>query len=493
MVFSFINRLRKFEGKPTLANENRTHFRDQEWMIIRKKALLQITAGGIAFMLWFLACLSYLYGTLYLSPGRHAAFHILAVNYDEGVVGQAMQAAYSQLKGPGFFTLEFCSPEAYPTEDEIYQAVWRGDYWASIAVTAGASERLSAALQGGEAAATYDPAAALHYVWDQQYYTTFANSVVLGHMNQLIAATRLAYNRINGTQASRSMNETDQTAVQVLLNPIEATSTTIHPAAFGTVLFMSSVSMAMPVLQQFFFLLVLNGVLGAHNLYKKMTVLSSMRLRRFAGILFTFGAALCQSGYYWAFRENWDVNGTQFVLTWMTIWLLMHIHLLVLDSISTVVPLPVMPFVILLWILLNIASTISPLELQAGFYQWSIVLPSHEAYSILVTIWTGGAHNRLYRALPILFAWWILANMTTSLTHIRACHLAYKLDREQGTGSSAQEDVETGFSTAEDKEDSLSRGNTILRTTTQNTRQRTVEEAALERREVYGPGIPPFA
>jgi hypothetical protein len=473
---SFLSRLRNFEGRPTLANENRTHFRDEKWTGIRKKVIIQIAAGGIAFILWFLACLSYLYGTIYLSPGRHAAFHILTVDYDGGAVGQALAIAYSQLQGPSFFTLDFHTPEQHPTEADIYQSVRSGDYWGSVIAKEGASERLSAALQGGEAAASYNPANALHYVWDQQYYTAFANSVVQSHMTQLVAATRLAYNKINGTQALRSVNQTDLAALQALLNPIQATVTNIHPTAFGSAMFFNTVSMAMPVLQQFFFLLVLNGVLGAHSLYKKMTVLSSMRLRRVAGIVFTFGAALCQTAYYWAFREDWDVNGNQFVLTWMTIWLPMHIHLLVLDSISTIAPLPVMPFVVLLWVLLNIASAATPLELQAGFYHWGIVLPGHEAYSVLVTIWTDGAHNRLYRALPILLAWWILTNITTTVTHFRACHLAFKLEEEQGADN---KDIEAGL---EERS----------RTGTRMGRHRSVREAALDRREIYGPSIPPF-
>jgi hypothetical protein len=483
---SFLSRLRNFEGKPTLANENRTHFRDEEWTPIRKKVIIQIAAGGIAFILWFLACLSYLYGTLYLSPSRHAAFHILTVDYDGGAVGQALAIAYSQLKGPTFFTLDFRTPAQYPSEADVYQSVWRGDHWGSIVAKNGASERLSAALQGGVAATSYNPANALHYVWDQQYYTAFANSIVQGHMNQLIAATRLVYNKINGTQALRTMNATDPAALQALLNPIEASATNIHPTTFGTAIFFNTVSMAMPILQQFFFLLVLNGVLGAHSLYQKMTVLSSMRLRRVAGLLFTFGAALCQASYYWSFREDWDVNGNQFALTWMTIWLLMHIHLLVLDSVSAIAPLPVMPFVVLLWVLLNIASVATPLELQAGFYQWGIVLPGHEAYSILVTIWTGGAHNRLYRALPILFGWWVLTNVTTTLTHFRSCHLAYKLEEEQGAD---KKDIEDGM---EERHDSMTGEMVWSRSGTRMTRQQSIREAAIERREVYGPSIPPF-
>jgi hypothetical protein len=490
----FVPIFEPFRKKPTLADQNRTHFRDQEWQGIRKKVVLQTTAGGVAFILWFLGCLCYIYGSLYMSPSRHASFHVVAVDYDGGVVGQAVQAAYEQLRGPGFFTLVQRSPTEYPTQEDVYRAVWEGDYWASISVNAGASERLAAALQGGEAAATYNPAEALHYVWNQQYYTVFSNSIIQAHMNQLIAATRMAYNKINGTKAAQSFNETNPASVQAFLNPIQATATNVMEAQFGTVLLLNTISMAMPIMQQFFFLLVLNGVLGTHHLYKKMTVQSSLVFRRVAGLLFTLGAALCQTGYYWAFREGWQVDGKQFFLTWMTFWLLMHIHLLILDTISTVAPLPVMPFVVLLWVLLNISSSLSPLEVQPAFYHWMVALPSHEAYSVMVTIWSSGSHNRLYRALPILFSWWVVANLTTTLTHFRACHLAFKLDQEDASVQSmGSKDEEAGLGN-EAKDEPMALQNSLTRPTSMRVeRQRTVEQAALERREVYGPSIPPLA
>jgi hypothetical protein len=484
-----------FRSKPTLADENRTHFRDQQWQGVRVKVIRATAVGGIAFMLWFLACISYIYGSLYMSPSRHSAFKVLAVDYDGGVIGQAMEAAYEQLKGPGFFTLEYHTAEEYPTTEDMYNAVWQGDYWAAISVSEGASSRLSTALQGGYAATSYNATNAMHYIWNQQYYTTFANSVVQSHMTQLIAATRLAYNNLNSTSLSSNLNTISPAALAALLNPIQATSTNIMPATFGTSTLLNTVSMAMPILQQFFFLLVLNGVLAANQIYKKMTIRSSLVYRRAAGLLFTFGAALCQAGYYWAFSENWSVSGSQFVLTWLTVWLLMHIHLLILDSISTLAPLPVMPFVVILWVLLNVSSTSSPLEAQAGFYHWMVALPSHEAYSILVTVWTGGSHNRLYRALPILFSWWVTANVTTSLTHIRACHLAFKMDLElvRDEGGGEEKDVEVVGTRMGEEREPVSELDMVTRTNTQMTRQRTVEQIALERRQVYGPSIPPFA
>jgi hypothetical protein len=472
----------------TLASQRRSRFRDNEWMGIRKKVLLQITAGAIAFMLWFLGCLCYIFGSLYNSHERHANLHILAVDYDGGAISQALQAAYSQLKGPGFIDLRFHQPNDYPTEADMYQAVWDGHYWGSIAVTANASDRLSAALRGGEAAAQYNPADALHYVWDQQSYPAYADSVVKNEISQLVAVTRLAYNTINGAEASRIVNnDNDPAAIQVLLNPIQASEKNIHAANFGTANLMNTVSFAMPVLMGFFFIMVLNGVLGAHNLYRKMTVLSSLRLRRVVTIIYACGAGLSQTSYYWAFKESWAVNATQFVLTWLVFWLLVHTHLVILETIITLAPMPVMPFVVLLWILINVASSISPLELQPGFYHWGIALPTYQAYSILVTIWTGGAHNKLYRALPVLCAWWVAGNVTTTLAHIRACHLAYRYDHGMAGDRHAErsvKDVEAGPATSEETVN-------VARTSEAVSRQRTHEEAAREHREVYGPSIPP--
>jgi hypothetical protein len=399
-----------------------------------------------------------------------------------------MEAAYQQLSGSGFFTLQYHTPDEYPTEEDMYQAVWDGKFWGAIATMPGASDRLEAAIQGVNAS-TYNANDALHYIWNEQYYTTFARSVVLSGMTKLVAGTRLAYDKINGTGAAQMLNSQDPAAVQVLLNPISSTATNIKPSPFGSVIFFNTVSMAMAILQQFFFLLVINGAMRAHQLYNRMTVRSSLLVRRFAGLTFALGAALCQTGYFWAFREDWHVNGNQFVLTWMTIWLLMHIHYLILDSISSIAPLPVMPFVVVLWILINIAASVSPLELQAGFYSWGIALPSHNAYSVMVTIWSGGANNRLYRALPILFAWWIVANITTILTHVRACHLAYKMEMAQAEdGKLAPKDEEAGI-----QGESVSRQTTMNRTETNMQRVRSAEEMAMEQRQVYGPGIPPFA
>jgi hypothetical protein len=234
--------------------------------------------------------------------------------------------------------------------------------------------------------------------------------------------------------------------------------------------------------------MVLNGVLGAHNLYKKMTVLSSMRLRRFVTIIYACGAGLSQISYCWTFKEDWAVNANQFVLTWMVFWLPIHTHLVVLGTIVTLAPMSVTPFVVLFWILMNVVSSISPFELQPGFYHWGIALLALPAYSILVTIWTGGAHNKLYRTILISFAWWVTGNITTTLAHIHACHLAYKYDHGLSVDQHASRDMKDVKAAPATSEETVN----VLRTSEALSRQHTHGEIARGHREVYGPSMPPL-
>lgn len=105
-------------------------------------------------------------------------------------------------------------------------------------------------------------------------------------------------------------------------------------------------------------------------------------------------SALCMSGFIWAFRENWNVNENQFVLTWMALRRLMQInnqlcsHLL--DSAAGNVS------VLICWILLNVSSNAMPFNLNPDFYHWAYALPTYEAYSSfsrtfcrVIVFWSG--------------------------------------------------------------------------------------------------------
>ncbi|KAI9701349.1 MAG: hypothetical protein M1820_006571 [Bogoriella megaspora] len=404
---------------------------DNHWHNVRIKFILAVTAGALMFLLVFLADLSYLYGSLYQDNYRYHNFHYLVVDYDGGAIGQAFQATYNATASLNMPTAFFHSPSEYPNTHDVYQAVWNGDYAFAVSISQGASDRLNAALQGGEAAATYDPTQVITWIWNQQNFPTFQQSITKASFQSLFGQVFGFYNKLN-PRALHSLNQSDPRAIQAFLRPIGYTETNIKPTPQGSVVLLTTASMAMPVLQQFFFLLILNAVCGKFQLYSHVPIRKSTVVRFTAGIIYALGAALAMSGYYFAFRESWTVNAAQFFLTWATLWLLMHIHFLIFDTLMALLPLPFMPFLVLTWIFVNIAGTVSPLSIQPDFYHWATILPAHNTILTLFTIWSGGANNRLYRTLPLLFSWWIVSNVTSVLAHRRACTVAKRKKEEQG-------------------------------------------------------------
>ena len=392
--------------------------------VILRKFVPAASIAAVSVLLLFLLNLSYLYGSFYHQTTRSAAFHILLVDYDGGIVGRSLSSAYEHLKSPSFPTIVTQSPSQYPSADAVIHAVRNRQYWAAIFTTQGASQRLSAALEGGSAATTYDPNDALTYVWNQVRYPIAAESVIENSLTLLVDGTRLAYNSINGTQALATLAQNDSAAVYVYLDPIHAKSVNINSMPQGARPCYNTISMAMPTLQQFFFILALNGMSARLGIYNNLHPKISGALRAVVSVLYTFVGAMCMTAYIWAFRENWSVHGYQFAETWMLLWLLMHIYFCLIDAATAVIPLPAMPFFIVTWIFLSISATISPFEITPGFYRWGHALPAYSSYEILTYIWSSGPAPELHRALPIMFAWWLIGLACAILAHRRRCRQA---------------------------------------------------------------------
>lgn len=186
----------------------------------------------------------------------------------------------------------------------------------------------------------------------------------------------------------------------------------------------------MPILQQFFFAMALNGISAKYRIFSKFRVMANSLIRIATSVIFTFVGALCMTGYIWAFKEAWAVNGNQFVLTWMVLWLFMHINFMIFDILTAFVPMQFMPFCVLTWIILNVASSIIPVELNPGFFRWAYALPAHEVYQMLVQIWSNGCQDQSYRTLPILFAWWIAGLSIAFYSTKRRCQRALEVVSE---------------------------------------------------------------
>lgn len=399
----------------------RASFAGSLWDGRRKAVVIPSLLPIITVILLFVADLSYLSGATFRQSDRVHALKVLAVDYDGGAVGQAVIAAYQALQSNEFPTIDFGSASKYPDPLQLQRAVCKGDYWAAVSVNENASLRLQAALSS-DSATTYDPTGAITYTYNQARYPALADGSILSNLRILVATSRSTYYKTpDGEAALASLNTTNAIATAAYLNPIDASSSIIAPTTQGTRVFYNTVGMVMPMLGPFFIIMALNGVAAQSGLFKHARIWDVWRFRFVIGKTFSCLFAIALTGYTWAFRENWGVTGTQFAETWLLMWLFVEVNWMVFESlIGSFLPMMFAPFFVLTWVLTNVASTIAPFELSAGWYRVGYALPAHEAYSLLVQIWSHCA-DQTKIAIPVLLAYWVLGHITAAISIRKRC------------------------------------------------------------------------
>ncbi|KKY21794.1 putative nitrosoguanidine resistance protein [Diplodia seriata] len=407
-------------------SSNRIHRSHDFWNGKRKGFAIASAMAMLALNLLFLADLSYLYGVVFKSGDRVHHFKVLMVDFDGGVVGQSVNGAYQQFQGNTFPTLVQHDVSDFPTENDVREAVCKGHFWGAIYTHRDASSRLSAALAGGEAATSYNPADTITYVWNAARYPSFSQGYVQSNLVQLAGGASTVYNKINGTRAAQSVNVTDAAAVQALLNPIQGVAAPIQPTTQGTRVFYNTVGVIMPMLINFFFVMALNGISAQMQFLGRLPRLDNWIIRTVLSVVFTFTAALVTTAFTWEYKESWAVTGGDFALTWMAMWLFMHVNYYVYDMITAFIPMTFLAFFLFTWIIFNVGSAVAPFELTPGFYHWSYALPAKELFDVLTSIWSKGCANVNYRALPILFSWWAVGTVVSFFSTRRRCDDAMK-------------------------------------------------------------------
>ncbi|KAK8159943.1 hypothetical protein BC567DRAFT_234072 [Phyllosticta citribraziliensis] len=412
-------------------SSNRVVRHDTFWQGKFKLFAIQSIAMFVLLQLLFLLNMLYLYGSFYKQSTRVHNFRTLVVDFDGGLIGRSVSAAYDSMQGPGFPTVEIHSASEYATPQDVRNAVCQGHYWGALYTHQGASARLSSALGGGAPAASYQASDTMTVIWNAVRYPAFVASLVEANLQQLGVAAGNVFKGMNGTAALQYLNTTDQAAVQALLNPVQPTTTPIQPMTNGGRIMFNTTGMVMPIIAQFFFLLAVNNISAQMRFLSRLPRLDNFLIRFCLAFLYTFVGALCMAGYIWTYKETWAITGSDFALTWMVLWLLMHIHFLVFEFTTAFAPLAAIPFIVITWVILNITTTVQPFELNPGFFHWGYALPAHNAYELLITIWSEGCSNRAYRNLPILFSWWLVGVVGSAISTRVRCAKAEDFEEKE--------------------------------------------------------------
>ncbi|KFZ02651.1 hypothetical protein V500_00041 [Pseudogymnoascus sp. VKM F-4518 (FW-2643)] len=383
----------------------------------------------VLLQLLFFGLICYLFGSLFKQTSRTHALNVLWVDYDGGVIGDAVRDAYKSLRSDGFPNVVEHPRDKFPSEIEMREAVCDTTYWAALYTAPGSSERLEHALSG--AASQYNQSNVLFYIWNEARYPTVLDSAISSTLQMLSNAARAAYTARYSTFALATIQPNDTTAISTFANPWTLSSINIQPTTQGSRAVYNTICIVLILIQDFFYLASINGLYAQFKIYNKISPTRIIFTRDIISGTFTIIGSLLVSAAIWAFKVGWMVSGKQFAINWLIIWLFAHVNFLAIDVFTIWLPPQYIPMALISWIVTNVTSILLPFSLSPSFYRWAYALPAHEAYEALTNNWSSGCNPHLYYALPILFAYEIIGLAATAEAMRLRMEVTFKLEHER--------------------------------------------------------------
>ncbi|KAK0631242.1 hypothetical protein B0T14DRAFT_417627 [Immersiella caudata] len=392
--------------------------------VVKKFILLQLL---------FLGLFAYIFGSLFQQDVHTHNLKVAFVDHDGGAIGAAVRQAYSSLQGDNFPTLVEKPASDFPLAEDLKSAVCRIDYWAALHIQPGASSRLHDVLLDTRGA--YNRHDALAFIWNEARYSTVVGPAIVSNIAALSAAARIAYSTANGTGQVQSLisNSHADIALSALANPWELASVNIQPTKQGSRAIYNTIAIILVIIQDFFFLSIMNGLHQSFHVYSEIHPVRIVAFRNLFSLSYCLVGSLCVTASIWAFRSGWAVDGTQFALTWATLWLFGHINFQTFDVFTIWLPHPYVLLSLISWIIVNVTSTILPFELSPAVYRVGYVLPAHETYQVLIDVWSSVCNPQLHHALPVLFAWEVVMSVLSAVGVCRRIRGAARAEREEQT------------------------------------------------------------
>ncbi|KAL8278936.1 hypothetical protein RQP46_008605 [Phenoliferia psychrophenolica] len=323
------------------------------------RAFVTVTKLAVLLIFTFWIASLWLYGSLWQTGPRTHHLKILVADFDGGEIGQALLAATAEMADrPTLPHFEVVDP-ATTSPLELQHRVWKGDVWAAIYANANSSQTLFTALSSESAAASYSAAGALSYTGLEVRYTTTWAGILQPSLVALEAATLSSFNSrtLAGLLPTLNVSNFGLSQAGVLFHPISSTFINQAPFDFGPRVVFQTIGMVLPILMQFFLLAGMNGAFHALELYRG-TSLGHLMFGRVVAPVWTLVASLAFS------MITFDL----------------------FDAATTYLPMPFHAPLIVLYIVLNVASDVNPIEITNAFFRVHYAFPVHITWSLMMTI-----------------------------------------------------------------------------------------------------------
>jgi hypothetical protein len=376
------------------------------------KALIPAALMILA-VLWINA--SHIYGLFHHQGAYVHRAKIALADFDGGDFGQALRLAAASNNGSYGYPTYVNVNTVGSSPEQIRKEVFKGTYWAAIVVQPGATDRFKDAVNGTDT--VYDSSDVYTcYLLTARYYTLYVSSILSTTIATTSTASGIFSAQFIAPLLARGDFANTTAALSALAGPARAVEVQAASQDFADLDDkVNTLGTVLPILMQFFFIMAWNGVCNGMHLYAAYDFRTHVLARLFWGTIWPIFTSLCIAGWTFAYRGSYHIDAKMFFAFWAITWVFCMINFDMLDIVIGFIPMAFVPFMLLTWIIFNVAASLGPEEMLNHWYRISYFFPSLHWYQTFITIITQGGYNNLHYTLPVLAAWLVLLKILSPL------------------------------------------------------------------------------
>ncbi|PPR00314.1 hypothetical protein CVT24_004601 [Panaeolus cyanescens] len=359
------------------------------------------------------------WGSIYKTPAHNLKGYL--VDFDGGLVGQGVMAAMTAQPEAQKITWEVLPSSTFPGgPEEVGARVFDEEAWIAVVANPNASARLASAIANPDP--SYDGSLAVTvFAVEARLESAYRGLLIPSTQARLIGVGRASSVQVMQSAVSSGVNVSAIVAAspQTLASPVGFTIRNLAPydqqMAFG-------VTFIGLIFQMILAIFIVMGSMGAREkagLTQRLQT-GSMIMLRFATLFLAYFFlsllySLLAMGFGLEFGKKFGHAG--FVIFWMLNWSNMLALGLAVEAVVLALPLPLVPFLIMLLIISNVAVVANPIEVLPHIYRYGYAMPFYNMSKGIRTI-LFATHNQVGMTFGILWAWIILSCITVPVFQI---------------------------------------------------------------------------
>ncbi|KAJ7716402.1 hypothetical protein DFH07DRAFT_355083 [Mycena maculata] len=370
-----------------------------------------IGVTGLAFIIFGVCAI--FWGSIRSTP--HYTIPGWIVDFDGGFVGQQVSETFAGIN-PGSNGIVWTVAPASQFPEGISQlehAIVEEQTWVAVAINAGASSNLTAALSSVDA--SYNSSSVITFIGSEARseaeYRNLIHPLISTQLEKASRAFALDFAR----NISLSFNTSALLSIapQIITEPVSYTINNIRPFDVPLGSAVTFAGLIYILILSFFMVLISNGARQASGLEQHLTLGSLIKVRLGTSFVAYFFVALfytlLSSAFHLPFDRRFGRAG--FVLFWMLTWVGMLACGLALEALATILTVRFVPFFLIFWIISNMSVSGYPLEVLPHIFRFGYAYPFYNISRGVRTI-VFSTKNNLGMNFGILIAWAVVSCIT---------------------------------------------------------------------------------